>query len=70
MAMGVQQTILWISMSVMTGVTCLGATEPQPSKVEPVTSSVEASRGVEWRTVVMSLAGPFTMGSDDGPQNE
>ena len=48
--MGVQQTLLWISMSVMTGTACLGATEPQPSKVEPVTSSVEASRGVESRT--------------------
>jgi hypothetical protein len=49
--MGVQQTIVWISMCfLMTGATCLGAAEPQPSKVEPVTSSVEASRGVEWRT--------------------
>jgi hypothetical protein len=48
-AMGVQQTILWILMRLMTGATGLGATEPQSSIVEPVTSSVEASRGVEWR---------------------
>ena len=48
--MRVQQAILWAGISVMAEVICLGAAEPQHSKVEPVTSSVEASRGIEWRT--------------------
>jgi hypothetical protein len=46
-------------MSVMTGATCLGAAGPQPSKVELVTSSVEASRGVDWRTEGDDPCRPF-----------
>jgi formylglycine-generating enzyme required for sulfatase activity len=70
MAMSRQQTILWAGISVMTGVICLGAAEPQHSKAEQAGSSIEASRGLDGAPMVMIPAGPFTMGSDDGPHNE
>ncbi len=37
-----QQTILWAWISVMTGVICLGAAEPQHSKGGPGVPSVGA----------------------------
>lgn len=57
--MRVQQAILWAGISVMAEGICLGAAEPKPSKVEPVTSSVEASRGVDWRTEGDDPCWPF-----------
>jgi len=68
--MGVQQTILWISMSLMTGVTCLSATEPQSSKVGQAVSSAEVGRGLDGAPMVLIPAGSFTMGTDDGLPNE
>lgn len=68
--MRVQQTILWTGISVMTGVICLGAVEPQHSKVGPSVPSVGARQGLDGAPMVLIPAGPFTMGSDDGPQNE
>lgn len=69
-AMGVQQTILWIAMSLMTGATCLGATEPQPSNVGQAVSSVEVGRVLDGAPMVLIPAGFFTMGTDDGLPNE
>lgn len=68
--MRVQQTILWTGISVMTGVICLGAAEPQHSKVGPDVPSVGARQGLDGGPMVLIPAGSFTMGSDDGPQNE
>jgi sulfatase modifying factor 1 len=69
-AMRGHQTMVWIGISLMTGAICLGAAEPQPSKVEQAVSSVEASRGLDGAPMVFIPAGPFTMGSDDGLPNE
>ncbi len=66
----VQQTILWTGISVIVGVICLGAAEPQHSKVGPGVSSVDGSQGLDGAPMVMIPAGLFTMGSDDGPHNE
>ncbi|MDN5942857.1 MAG: formylglycine-generating enzyme family protein [Nitrospira sp.] len=66
----VQQTILWTGISVIAGVFCLGAAEPQHSKGRPAVSSVDVSQGLEGASMVMIPAGLFTMGSDDGPHNE
>ena len=46
------------------------AAEPQHSKAGPVVPSVDASQGLDGAPMVLIPAGPFTMGSDDGPQNE
>ena len=66
----VRQMILWTGISVIAGVICLGAAEPQHSKVGPGVSSVDASQGLDGAPMVMIPAGPFTMGSNDGPHNE
>lgn len=65
-----QQTILWTGISVMVGVICLGAAEQQHSRVEPDVPSVGERQGLDGAPMVLIPAGPFTMGSDDGPQNE
>ena len=65
-----QQTMLWIGISLVTGVVCLGAAEPQPSKGGQAVLSVEASRGLDGAPMVLIPAGPFTMGSNDGLPNE
>jgi sulfatase modifying factor 1 len=66
----VQQTILWTGISVIAGVICLGAAEPQHAKVGQDLSSADVSQGLDGAPMVMIPAGVFTMGSDDGPQNE
>ena len=68
--MPIQQTILWTGISVIIGVICLGAVAPQYLKAGQAGSSIEASRGLDGAPMVMIPAGPFTMGSDDGPHNE
>jgi len=68
--MPIQQTILWTGISMIIGGICLGAVEPQHSKAGQAGSSIEASRGLGGAPMVMIPAGPFTMGSDDGPHNE
>ena len=68
--MRIQQTILWTGISVMTGAICLGAAEPKHSKVGPGVPSVDARYGLDGAPMVLIPAGPFTMESDDGPQNE
>ena len=50
-----QQTMLWTGISLMTGVVCLGATEPQPSKGGQAVLSVEASRGLDGALMVLTL---------------
>ena len=62
--MGRQQTVLWAGISVIIGVICLGAAEPQYSKSGQAGSSIEASRDLDGAPTVMIPAGPFTMGSD------
>ena len=62
--------ILWTGISVIAGVICLGAAEPQHLKVGPSVSSVDVSQGLDGAPMVMIPAGPFTMGSNDGPHNE
>ena len=64
--MRIQQTILWTGISVMAGVFCLGAAEPQHSKVEPDVPSVGETQGLDGAPMVLILAGPFTMGSEVG----
>ncbi len=66
----IRQMILWTGISVIAGVICLGAAEPQHSKVGPSVLSVDASQGLDGAPMVMIPAGPFTMGSNDGPHNE
>ncbi len=66
----VRQMILWTGISVIAGVICLGAAEPQHSKVGPSVLSVDASQGLDGAPMVMIPAGLFTMGSNDGPHNE
>ena len=65
-----RQTMLWTGISLVTGVVCLGAAEPQPSKGGQVVLSVEASRGRDGAPMTLIPAGPFTMGSHDGFPNE
>jgi formylglycine-generating enzyme len=61
---------LGIVMSLMTGATCLSATAPQSSKVGQAVSSVEVGRGLNGVLMVLTPAGSFTMGTDDGLPNE
>lgn len=70
MAMNRQQMILWTVISVIAGIISLEAAEPQHSKVGPSVLSVDASQGLDGAMMVMIPAGPFTMGSNDGPHNE
>ncbi len=65
-----QQTMLWTGISLVTGLVCLGAAEPQPSKGGQAVLSAEASRGRDGAPMVLIPAGPFTMGSNDGLPNE
>jgi formylglycine-generating enzyme required for sulfatase activity len=69
-AMPIQQTILWTGISVIVGVICLGAVAPQYLKAGQAGSSIETSRNLDNAPMVLIPAGPFTMGSDDGPHNE
>jgi formylglycine-generating enzyme len=66
----VRQMILWTGISVIAGVISLEAAELQHSKVGPSVLSVDASQGLDGAPMVMIPAGPFTMGSNDGPHNE
>ena len=68
--MPIQQTILWTGISVIVGGICLGAVAPQYLKAGQAGSSIETSRNVDSAPMVLIPAGPFTMGSDDGPHNE
>ena len=65
-----QQLILRTGVSLMMGLVCLGAAEPQLLSGGQAVSSVEASRGVDGAPMVLIPAGPFTMGSHDGFPNE
>ena len=69
-AMPIQQTILWTGISVIIGGICLGAVAPQYLKAGQAGSSIETSRNLDSAPMVLIPAGPFTMGSDDGPHNE
>ena len=66
----IRQMILWTGISVIAGVISLEAAELQHSKVGPSVLSVDASQGLDGAPMVMIPAGPFTMGSNDGPHNE
>ena len=68
--MPIQQTILWTGISVIIGGICLGAVAPQYLKAGQAGSSIETSRNLDSAPMVLIPAGPFTMGSDDGPHNE
>ena len=68
--MPIQQTILWTGISVIVGGICLGAVAPQYLKAGQAGSSIETSRNLDSAPMVLIPAGPFTMGSDDGPHNE
>jgi formylglycine-generating enzyme len=68
--MPIQQTILWTGISVIIGVICFVAVAPQDLKAGQVGSSIETSRNLDSAPMVLIPAGPFTMGSDDGPHNE
>src|ERR1700682_716164 len=70
MAMRGQQTMLWTGISLVTGIVCLGAAEPQPLKGGQAVLSAEASGGLDGAPMVLIPAGPFTMGSNDGLPNE
>ena len=65
-----RRSMLWIVISLVAGVVCLGAVEPQPSKGGQAVSSVEAGRGLDGAPMVLIPAGPFTMGTHDGLPNE
>ena len=65
-----QQMMLWSGISLVTGALCFGAAEPPPVKSGQVVSSGEAGRGRDGAPMVLIPAGPFTMGSNDGPPNE
>jgi sulfatase modifying factor 1 len=65
-----QQTMMWMGISFVIGVVCLGAAEPQPSKGRQAMLPVESSRGRDGAPMVFIAPGPFTMGSSDGPPNE
>src|SRR6185295_14096402 len=69
-AMRKRRSMLGAAISLVTGVVCLGAAEPQLSKGGQAVSSVEAGRGLDGAPMVLIPAGPFTMGSHDGLPNE
>ena len=60
-AMRGHQTMLWMGISLMTGAICLGAPEPQLSKVGQAVLSVEVNRGLDGVPMVLIPAGPFTI---------
>jgi len=62
-AMPGQQKMSWIGISLVTGIICLGAAEPQPSNDGQAVLSVEAGRGRDGAPMVLIPAGPFTMGT-------
>jgi len=64
-----QQMMVWAGLSLVAGVLCLGAAEPQSSKGGQVLSS-EVGRGGDGAPMIRIPAGPFTMGSTDGLPNE
>ena len=66
-AMRGQQTMLWTGIGLVAGVVCLGAAEPQPSKGGKAMSPAESSHARDGAPMVFIAAGPFTMGSNDGP---
>jgi sulfatase modifying factor 1 len=68
--MRVQQTILWAEISVMVGGHLSRGGEATVFEVEPDVPSVGERQGLDGAAMVMIPAGPFTMGSDDGPHNE
>lgn len=70
MTMQGQQSLLWMGISFVIGIGCLGVVEPQSSQDSQPVSSVEASRGRDGAPMVFIAAGPFIMGSNDGPPNE
>ena len=64
-----QQMMAWTGLSLLAGVLCLGAAEPQSLKGGQVLSP-EAGRGRDGAPMILIPAGPFTMGSTDGLPNE
>ena len=70
MAIPVQQMVLCVGVILMTGVVCLGATEPPSSNGGQTVVPVEESRGLDSAPMVLIPAGPFTMGNQDGLPNE
>jgi formylglycine-generating enzyme required for sulfatase activity len=65
-----QQALLWMGISFVIGIGCLGVAEPQSSKDTQPISSADTSRGRDGAPMVYIAAGPFTMGSNDGLPNE
>jgi formylglycine-generating enzyme required for sulfatase activity len=64
------QRMLWVGISLMVGVVCLGAGESLTSKLGQAASPTEAGGGRDRSPMVFIAAGPFIMGSNDGLPNE
>ena len=64
-----QQMMVWAGLSLVAGILCLGAAEPQSSKGRQTLSS-EAGRGGDGAPMILIPAGSFAMGSTDGLPNE
>ena len=62
--------MVWTVVSLVTGVFCVGAAEPQSSKDGQTALSVESGRGGDGAPMVLIPAGPFIMGSNSGLPNE
>jgi sulfatase modifying factor 1 len=64
-----QQMMVWAGLSLMAGILCLGAAEPQSSKGRQVLSPA-VGRGGDGAPMILIPAGPYIMGSNDGLPNE
>ena len=64
-----QQMMIWAGMSLVAGILCLGAAEPQSSKGGQVLSPA-VGRGGDGAPMILIPAGPYIMGSNDGLPNE
>ncbi len=64
-----QQMMVWAGLSLVAGILCLGAAEPQSSKGGQVLSPA-VGRGGDGAPMILIPAGPFIMGSNDGLPNE
>lgn len=61
---------MWWGLSLMTGLLCLGVVGPESLKGWQAVALAEAGQGLDGAPMVLVPAGPFTMGSDEGPPNE
>ena len=68
--MHVQQAILWAEISVMAGGHLSWGGRATAFEVEPDVPLAGERQGLDGAPMVLIPAGPFTMGSDDGSQNE